>query len=30
VLAEKHFAEIVQQAMQAAHKRAGELGKEFG
>jgi len=30
VLAENNFAEIVQQAMQAAHKRAGELGKLFG
>jgi pyrroline-5-carboxylate reductase len=30
VLAENNFSEIVQQAMQAAHKRAGELGKLFG
>ena len=30
VLAENKFYEIVQQAMQAAHKRAGELGKLFG
>jgi len=30
VLAEHKFYEIVQQAMQAAHKRAGELGKLFG
>lgn len=30
VLAEHHFYETIQQAMQAAHKRAGELGKLFG
>ena len=30
VLAENHFYETIQQAMQAAHKRAGELGKLFG
>jgi pyrroline-5-carboxylate reductase len=30
VLAENHFYEMIQLAMQAAHKRAGELGKLFG
>lgn len=30
VLAQNHFYETLQKAMQAAHKRAGELAEEFG